>query len=424
MFCNKCGNPLIEGAMFCGVCGAKVAEMPVPATAAAAPVVEAVAPAAEYVQQTAEAVAAPVAEAVAPVVEAAPKAVEEIVAAPAAAVAPAAEYVQQTAEAAAAPAAEAVAPVVEAAPKAVEEVAAAPAAQAAPVYQQPVQQPAFQQPQQPVQQPAFQQPQQPVQQPVFQQPQQPVQPGQQPVFQQQVQPGQQPVFQQPVQPGQQPMYQPVYPQVQPQQPVPKKKKSKAPIIIIGILLILVILAGSGIAYLTFFDRNGDKTYFGIDLNIFDFTQLSDKEEKAFLELVGPVDEAFATLSTAKFKKSIPDYGVEYALRLFGAKDVFGLLEDNYDKYLADKCGEVTKVSEKAYMAFEVKDTDALLGKIKKEMGAGNIAIEKAYLVENISKYTGDKGTQVMSDFYIFFYDGEEWNILLINEKCRETFGLE
>ena len=412
MFCNKCGNPLIEGAMFCGVCGAKVAEMPVPATAAAAPVVEAVAPAAEYVQQTAEAVAAPVAEAVAPVVEAAPKAVEEIVAAPAAAVAPAAEYVQQTAEAAAAPAAEAVAPVVEAAPKAVEEVAAAPAAQAAPVYQQPVQQP------------AFQQPQQPVQQPVFQQPQQPVQPGQQPVFQQQVQPGQQPVFQQPVQPGQQPMYQPVYPQVQPQQPVPKKKKSKAPIIIIGILLILVILAGSGIAYLTFFDRNGDKTYFGIDLNIFDFTQLSDKEEKAFLELVGPVDEAFATLSTAKFKKSIPDYGVEYALRLFGAKDVFGLLEDNYDKYLADKCGEVTKVSEKAYMAFEVKDTDALLGKIKKEMGAGNIAIEKAYLVENISKYTGDKGTQVMSDFYIFFYDGEEWNILLINEKCRETFGLE
>ena len=421
MFCNKCGNPLIEGAMFCGVCGAKVAEMPVPATAAAAPVVEAVAPAAEYVQQTAEAVAAPVAEAVAPVVEAAPqvaeavvpvveaapqvaeavapvveaapKAVEEIVAAPAAAVAPAAEYVQQTAEAAAAP-------VVEAAPKAVEEVAAAPAAQAAPVYQQPVQQPAFQQPQQPVQ------------------------PGQQPVFQQQVQPGQQPVFQQPVQPGQQPMYQPVYPQVQPQQPVPKKKKSKAPIIIIGILLILVILAGSGIAYLTFFDRNGDKTYFGIDLNIFDFTQLSDKEEKAFLKLVGPVDEAFATLSTAKFKKSIPDYGVEYALRLFGAKDVFGLLEDNYDKYLADKCGEVTKVSEKAYMAFEVKDTDALLGKIKKEMGAGNIAIEKAYLVENISKYTGDKGTQVMSDFYIFFYDGEEWNILLINEKCRETFGLE
>ena len=381
MFCNKCGNPLIEGAMFCGVCGAKVAEMPVPATAAAAPVVEAVAPAAEYVQQTAEAVAAPVAEAVAPVVEAAPVA-------------------------------EAVAPVVEAAPKAVEEIVAAPAAQAAPVYQQPVQQP------------AFQQPQQPVQQPVFQQPQQPVQPGQQPVFQQPVQPGQQPVFQQPVQPGQQPMYQPVYPQVQPQQPVPKKKKSKAPIIIIGILLILVILAGSGIAYLTFFDRNGDKTYFGIDLNIFDFTQLSDKEEKAFLELVGPVDEAFATLSTAKFKKSIPDYGVEYALRLFGAKDVFGLLEDNYDKYLADKCGEVTKVSEKAYMAFEVKDTDALLGKIKKEMGAGNIAIEKAYLVENISKYTGDKGTQVMSDFYIFFYDGEEWNILLINEKCRETFGLE
>ena len=353
MFCNKCGNPLIEGAMFCGVCGAKVAEMPVPATAAAAPVAEAVAPAAEYVQQTAEAVAAPAAEAVAPVVEAAPKAVEE--------------------------------------------VAAAPAAQAAPVYQQPVQQPAFQQPQQPVQQPVFQQP---------------------------VQPGQQPVFQQPVQPGQQPMYQPVYPQVQPQQPVPKKKKSKAPIIIIGILLILVILAGSGIAYLTFFDRNGDKTYFGIDLNIFDFTQLSDKEEKAFLELVGPVDEAFATLSTAKFKKSIPDYGIEYALRLFGAKDVFGLLEDNYDKYLADKCGEVTKVSEKAYMAFEVKDTDALLGKIKKEMGAGNIAIEKAYLVENISKYTGDKGTQVMSDFYIFFYDGEEWNILLINEKCRETFGLE
>ncbi len=379
MFCNKCGNPLIEGAMFCGVCGAKVAEMPVPATAAAAPVVEAVAPAAEYVQQTAEAVAAPVAEAVAPVVEAAPQV------------------------------AEAVAPVVEAAPKAVEEVAAAPAAQAAPVYQQPVQQPAFQQPQQPVQQLAFQQPQQPVQQPVFQQP---------------VQPGQQPVFQQPVQPGQQPMYQPVYPQVQPQQPVPKKKKSKAPIIIIGILLILVILAGSGIAYLTFFDRNGDKTYFGIDLNIFDFTQLSDKEEKAFLKLVGPVDEAFATLSTAKFKKSIPDYGVEYALRLFGAKDVFGLLEDNYDKYLADKCGEVTKVSEKAYMAFEVKDTDALLGKIKKEMGAGNIAIEKAYLVENISQYTGDKGTQVMSDFYIFFYDGEEWNILLINEKCRETFGLE
>ena len=129
MFCPKCGNQNPDGALFCTVCGEKLA------AEAVAAVQEAAAPVVEAVQ-----------EAAAPVVEAA---------------APAVEAVQ-----------EAAAPVVE---------AAAPAQAAAPVQEVPVQQPVYQQPvQEPVyQQPVYQQPvyQQPMQQPVFQQPyyQQPVQ---------------------------------------------------------------------------------------------------------------------------------------------------------------------------------------------------------------------------------------------------------
>ena len=190
------------------------------------------------------------------------------------------------------------------------------------------------------------------------------------------------------------------------------------------MLILVILAGSGIAYLTFFDKNGEKNLFGIDLNMFDFSQLSKKEKDAFLELVNPVDEAFASQSARKFKKNLPDYAVDYACRMFGCDTVEAMLAKNYEKYLEKSCGaNVELVSEKAYMMYEIKDTDDLRGKIKKEMGA-TVEIKKAYLVENISKYSGDDGNQLMSDLCIFYDDGEDWNILLIGENSLKAFGLK
>jgi hypothetical protein len=240
---------------------------------------------------------------------------------------------------------------------------------------------------------------------------------------------QQPVYQQPTAPvyPQQaaPMYQQPYQAPgYPQPAAPAKKKSKAPVIIICIFLILAILVGSGIAYLTFFDKNGEKKLFGIDLNIFDFSQLSAKEKEAFQELVEPIDEAFAGLSARKFKKNLADYAVDYACRMFGSDDVEDMLEKNYDKYLKKACGGDAEVtSEKAYLMYEIKDTDGLRGKIKKEMGA-TVEIKKAYLVENICEYTGSEGKQLMSDLYIFYNDGDEWNILLIGENSLKAFGLE
>ena len=246
--------------------------------------------------------------------------------------------------------------------------------------------------------------------------------------------GQQPVYQQPGFPQaapqqgfpQQPVYaQPGYPQ-QPvfQQPAPaKKKKSKAPVIIISILLILLILAGSGIAYLTFFDKNGEKNYFGIDLNVLDFTQLSDSEEKAFLEKIETIDEAFAEVNARKFKKALPDFAVKYACEIFGAKDVPTLLEDSYEKYLEEACGEVSSVSEKAYLKYEIDSPKKLAESVEELMGE-EVTMKKAYLVENVSKYKGDKGTKSMSDLYIFYNDGEEWNVILIDESTVEKLNID
>ena len=419
MFCNKCGNQLLPGAMFCGVCGAKqeIAEALNEATAdlnaATAQVTETVA----AVPEQAAAVATEATAATEQVAATAAAAVETIPEQAAAVVAETAESIPETPVIPEAPVYQQ--PVFE------QPVAPAPAAPEAPVYQQPV----FEQPVAPApaapEAPVYQQPAAP-EAPVYQQPaapvyQQPAAP-EQPMYQQ-------PVYQQPTAPvyPQQaaPMYQQPYQAPgYPQPAAPAKKKSKAPVIIICIFLILAILVGSGIAYLTFFDKNGEKKLFGIDLNIFDFSQLSAKEKKAFQELVEPIDEAFAGLSARKFKKNLADYAVDYACRMFGSDDVEDMLEKNYDKYLKKACGGAAEVtSEKAYLMYEIKDTDGLRGKIKKEMGA-TVEIKKAYLVENICEYTGSEGKQLMSDLYIFYNDGDEWNILLIGENSLKAFGLE
>ncbi|MCR5377081.1 MAG: zinc-ribbon domain-containing protein [Lachnospiraceae bacterium] len=419
MFCNKCGNQLLPGAMFCGVCGAKqeIAEALNEATAdlnaATAQVTETVA----AVPEQAAAVATEATAATEQVAATAAAAVETIPEQAAAVVAETAESIPETPVIPEAPVYQQ--PVFE------QPVAPAPAAPEAPVYQQPV----FEQPVAPApaapEAPVYQQPAAP-EAPVYQQPaapvyQQPAAP-EQPMYQQ-------PVYQQPIAPvyPQQaaPMYQQPYQAPgYPQPAAPAKKKSKAPVIIICIFLILAILVGSGIAYLTFFDKNGEKKLFGINLNIFDFSQLSAKEKKAFQELVEPIDEAFAGLSARKFKKNLADYAVDYACRMFGSDDVEDMLEKNYDKYLKKACGGDAEVtSEKAYLMYEIKDTDGLRGKIKKEMGA-TVEIKKAYLVENICEYTGSEGKQLMSDLYIFYNDGDEWNILLIGENSLKAFGLE
>ncbi len=419
MFCNKCGNQLLPGAMFCGVCGAKqeIAEALNEATAdlnaATAQVTETVA----AVPEQAAAVATEATAATEQVAATAAAAVETIPEQAAAVVAETAESIPETPVIPEAPVYQQ--PVFE------QPVAPAPAAPEAPVYQQPV----FEQPVAPApaapEAPVYQQPAAP-EAPVYQQPaapvyQQPAAP-EQPMYQQ-------PVYQQPTAPvyPQQaaPMYQQPYQAPgYPQPAAPAKKKSKAPVIIICIFLILAILVGSGIAYLTFFDKNGEKKLFGIDLNIFDFSQLSAKEKEAFQELVEPIDEAFAGLSARKFKKNLADYAVDYACRMFGSDDVEDMLEKNYDKYLKKACGGAAEVtSEKAYLMYEIKDTDGLRGKIKKEMGA-TVEIKKAYLVENICEYTGSEGKQLMSDLYIFYNDGDEWNILLIGENSLKAFGLE
>lgn len=416
MFCNKCGNQLLPGAMFCGVCGAKqeIAEALNEATAdlnaATAQVTETVA----AVPEQAAAVATEATAATEQVAATAAATVETIPEQAAAVVAETAESIPETPVIPEAPVYQQ--PVFE------QPVAPAPAAPEAPVYQQPV----FEQPVAPApaapEAPVYQQPAAPeapvYQQPVYQQPAAPEQPMyQQPVYQQPTAP----VYPQQAAPMyQQPYQAPGYPQPA----APAKKKSKAPVIIICIFLILAILVGSGIAYLTFFDKNGEKKLFGIDLNIFDFSQLSAKEKKAFQELVEPIDEAFAGLSARKFKKNLADYAVDYACRMFGSDNVEDMLEKNYDKYLKKACGDVAEVtSEKAYLMYEIKDTDGLRGKIKKEMGA-TVEIKKAYLVENICEYTGSEGKQLMSDLYIFYNDGDEWNILLIGENSLKAFGLE
>ncbi len=430
MFCNKCGNQLLPGAMFCGVCGAKqeIAEALNEATAdlnaATAQVTETVA----AVPEQAAAVATEATAATEQVAATAAAAVETIPEQAAAVVAETAESIPETPVIPEAPVYQQ--PVFE------QPVAPAPAAPEAPVYQQPV----FEQPVAPApaapEAPVYQQPAAP-EAPVYQQPAAPEAPVYQqpaaPVYQQPAAPEQpmyqQPVYQQPTAPvyPQQaaPMYQQPYQAPgYPQPAAPAKKKSKAPVIIICIFLILAILVGSGIAYLTFFDKNGEKKLFGIDLNIFDFSQLSAKEKEAFQELVEPIDEAFAGLSARKFKKNLADYAVDYACRMFGSDDVEDMLEKNYDKYLKKACGGVAEVtSEKAYLMYEIKDTDGLRGKIKKEMGA-TVEIKKAYLVENICEYTGSEGKQLMSDLYIFYNDGDEWNILLIGENSLKAFGLE
>ena len=390
MFCKKCGNSLLPGAVFCGVCGTRVeagdlaaaVEQPVQQAVEAveaapqqvAEAVEAVPQQAEaYVEQQAQQFEQPV-EQVAAAVEAAP---------------------QQVAEA------------VEAAPQKFEQPVqqAAETVAAAAFVEQPVQQPVYQQPQQPVQQPVYQQPQQPVQQPVYQQPQQPVQ---------------QPVYQQPQQPTyQQPVYaQPVY-----QQPVPeKKKKSKAPVIIISILLILIILAGSGVAYLTFLDKNGAKNYFGIDWNFADFTQLSKKEEETFLELAGSVNKAITDGSSRQFKKAINADAIDYVCKSFGCTDMNDFLAFCAEDL--EECGNNVTASEKAYLKYQIKDTKSLESKLKKQCDA-EFDISKAYLVECVTTYKGSEKSKSVKDPYLMIKDGDDnWSLILLGKESLKDLGLD
>ena len=379
MLCKNCGNSLIPGAAFCGVCGTKadVSEFVADATAAVA----------EAPQQVAAAVEQPVAQAAA--------------------------YVEQPVQQAAA--------YVEAAPQQVAAAVEQPVQQAQQqfdpdatvmMYQRAVQQPV----EQPVQQPVYQQPvppvQQPVQQPVYQQP------AQQPVYQQ---PAQQPVYQQPVQ---QPVYQQPVPQAQPAQPEApaKKKKSKGAVIVISLLLILVILAGSWVAYLTFFDKHGVKNYAGIDWNFADFTQLDKEQNEKFLELVDRVNTGILNNSARQLRKGINPGAVDYVSNSFGCKDADDFLTFCLDD-LAD-CGDNLSASAKAYLRYEIKDCDSLASKLKEKCNA-EFDVSEAYLVECVSTYRGSKSSKAVKDTYVFMKDGDgEWSLVLLGKNGIKELGID
>ena len=231
------------------------------------------------------------------------------------------------------------------------------------------------------------------------------------------QPVQQNAYQQPV--YQQPVYaQPVY-----QQPAPaKKKKSKAPVIIISILLILIILAGSGIAYLSFLDKNGNKNYFGIDLNFLDFTQLSSSQEKQFLDLADKVNTAIVNGSSRQFRKAINEDAIDYVCKSFGCTDA-----DDFLAFCAEDledCGSDISASAKAYLKYEIKDRKSLASKLEKQTEA-EFDISKAYLVECISTYKGSKGSKTLKDTYIFMKDGEGvWSLILLGKDSIKDLGLD
>ncbi len=189
-------------------------------------------------------------------------------------------------------------------------------------------------------------------------------------------------------------------------------------IIISILLILVILVGSAIAYLTFFDKNGGKEYlFGLDVNFLDFTQLSDEEEEAFLGIATKVDEAFVQLSGRKFRNAFPEYALSYICR-----DVEDYLDKNYDEFLK-KLGSNISTSEKVFLKYEVKDTDALEEKFKELFGV-DVKIDTAYVVENICTFTGDDGSTRVADVYLFYREEKDWKAILIAGDGLSDFGIK
>ena len=373
MFCRNCGNSIVPGSVFCGVCGTRVETEAFVAEAVPAveqPVQQVVAAVEAPVQQVAAAVEAPIQQAV-EAVEAAPEQAAAAVEAP----------VQQT------------------------------------VYQQP-EQTVYQQPVQPVPQAVYQQPEQPVQQ--YQQPvqqyQQPAQQYQQPAQQYQ-QPAQQ--YQQPVQQYQQSVYaQPVYPQ--PETPV-KKKKSRAPAIIITIVLILVLLAGAGVAYLSFISKAGNKTFFGIDLNFADFTKLSDKQEEEFLDLVEHVNNGIVNGSVRSLRKGINKDALAYVCKSFNCSD-----ENDFIDYFGadlDSCGVGITASAKAYLRYEIKDCKALAADLEKQCGV-SFDISEAYLVECVSTYKGSDGSKTLSDNYVFMKSGDTWSLVLMQKDHLKDLGLD
>ena len=302
------------------------------------------------------------------------------------------KFVQEAVEAvqeAAAPAAEAVTEAVQEAAAPVVEAAAAPVVDPA-----PVQQPVYQQPVQ--QQPVYQQP---VQQPVYQQP----------VYQQ-------PVYQQPV------YQQPVY-----QQPV-EKKKSKAPLIITLIIVILVLAAGGLIAYETFLASEEDRPEW---LAALDFKKdgsslpLSDKEQSTFKKLVKVLDEAIIDEDGGDYADGIPSYARDFVWSVYGktsAKDFVTYLNEDEDNGIAS-CGDDIKVTEEIVSAKKISDLDDLTDCFKDVFGK-SVDIAAAYLVANNSCFKGSDGSEKYFDYYIFFEEDDEWQVILIGEDNLKEFNLK
>ena len=302
------------------------------------------------------------------------------------------KFVQEAVEAvqeAAAPAAEAVTEAVQEAAAPVVEAAAAPVVDPA-----PVQQPVYQQPVQ--QQPVYQQP---VQQPVYQQP----------VYQQ-------PVYQQPV------YQQPVY-----QQPV-EKKKSKAPLIITLIIVILVLAAGGLIAYETFLASEEDRPEW---LAALDFKKdgsslpLSDKEQSTFKKLVKVLDEAIIDEDGGDYADGIPSYARDFVWSVYGktsAKDFVTYLNEDEDNGIASCCDDI-KVTEEIVSANKISDLDDLTDCFKDVFGK-SVDIAAAYLVANNSCFKGSDGSEKYFDYYIFFEEDDEWQVILIGEDNLKEFNLK
>ena len=188
------------------------------------------------------------------------------------------------------------------------------------------------------------------------------------------------------------------------------------------MLILIILAGSGIAYLSFLDKNGTKNYFGVDLNFLDFTQLSDKQEKQFLELVECVNNGIVNGSARQLRKGINADALDYVCKSFGCSDA-----DDFISFCAEdleECGSNLSASAKAYLRYEIKDTKSLESKLKKQCDA-EFDISKAYLVEAISTYKGSDKSKTLKDNYVFMKDGEgNWSLILLGKEGLKDLGLD
>ena len=244
-------------------------------------------------------------------------------------------------------------------------------------------------------------------------------PVQQPVYQQPVQ--QQPVYQQPVQ---QPVYQqPVY-----QQPV-EKKKSKAPLIITLIIVILVLAAGGLIAYETFLASEEDRPEW---LAALDFKKdggsslpLSDKEQSTFKKLVKVLDEAIIDEDGGDYADGIPSYARDFVWSVYGktsAKDFVTYLNEDEDNGIAS-CGDDIKVTEEIVSAKKISDLDDLTDCFKDVFGK-SVDIAAAYLVANNSCFKGSDGSEKYFDYYIFFEEDDEWQVILIGEDNLKEFNLK